>query len=179
MIMATTPTSYDPEFWSSAVFRSLDLYSGEPIEDAQTVAQLLVEYFRHSPEQPTHFSYQILGARQRKLKTKTIEKILEKMVLIEGQLESMYVEAIRDEDHIHAIASLGYNYDKIGRDNSQFGVHCFKEDFDLSTLRYLARLVAEKVQLDYGFSSSQRGIVNAVSFGSFLRIDSDPFSKKT
>ena len=176
--MAITPTSYDPAFWSNARFRSLDLYAGVAVEDAGTVSRLLVEYFRHSPEQPTHFSYQVVGARQRKLKTKTIDKILEKLDPVEGRLESMYVEAIRDEDHTHAVASLGYNYFNIFREYSRFGAHCFQEDFDFQTARLLAMKVAEVVQLDYGFSSLQVGIMNACGFGSFLRIDRDPFSAK-
>jgi hypothetical protein len=174
--VAKTPTSYDPQFWSSAVYRSLDLYSGQPIDDSQTVAQLLVEYFRHSPEQPTHYSYKVVNARQRKFKTSAIEKILEKMESVDGRLESMYIESIRDDDHTHAVASLGYTYDNIGRENSKIGVHCFEEDFDISVARDLAEKTSRAVQLDYGFSSCQCGIVNAISFGRSLRIDSDAFS---
>jgi hypothetical protein len=176
--MATTPTSYDPQFWSSAVYRGLDLYASGPIEEPLTVARFLVEYFRQSSEKPTHFSYQVIGAKQRKLKTKTLDKILEKMAPVEGRLESMYIESIRDDDHTHAVASLGYNYDTIGRENSKLGAHCFKEDFDLSTARHLACMAVEDVTFDYGFSICQRGIINSVGFGIGLRIDSDPFSAK-
>lgn len=176
--MAITPTSYDPQFWSDVVYRSLDLYSGEPVDDARAVAQLLVEYFRHSTEKPTHFSYQVMGTKQRKLKTKTIDKILETIGPVEGRLESMYIESIRDEDHTHAVVSAGYSYDTIVRENCIISVQSFRSDFDISIAQHLAKAVADSVQLDYGFSSFQTGIVNATGFGLALRIESDRYSAK-
>lgn len=176
--MAITPTSYDPKFWSTASFRGLDLYAEAPIDSAPKVARLLAEYLYHSPEIPTHFSYKVVGERQRKLRTKTVSKILDTMDLVEGRLESMYIEAIRDNDHTHAVVSLGYSYDTIVRSNSAFGAHCFEEDFHLSIACHLARTIAESIPLDYGFSTCRKGIVEATGFALGMRIDSDPFSTK-
>jgi hypothetical protein len=176
--MAITPTSYDPEFWSTASFRSLDLYADAPIDSAPTVARLLAEYFHHSPELPTHFSYQVVGGRQRKLRTKTVSKILDTLDLVEGRLESMYIEAIRDNDHTHAVVSLGYNYSSIAREDSAFGLHCFSEDFSLETARALTKLICEAAVIDYGFSLRGNGLLPTISFGVGLRVDDDPFSKK-
>ena len=176
--MARTPTSYDPDFWSSALYRSLKLFSGEQIAQAADVAQLLVEYFRHVPEQPTHFSYQAIGARQRKSKTKSIDKILTTLALVEGRLESMYVEAIRENDHTHAVASTGYDQSTIARNNTTISACGFVEDFDFSLARHLAIAASDLLPIDYGFSSCRKGLLDAIGFGYGLRIDSDPFSAK-
>lgn len=176
--MARTPTSYDPDFWSSASYRSLKLFSGEMIDQAGEVAQLLVEYFRHAPEQPTHFSYQVAGARPRKSRTKSIDKILTTMAPVEGRLKSMYVEAIRDNDHTHAVGTTGYNHDTIGRINTSVGVCGYEEDFNLPLARHLAISASELLSIDYGFSSCRKGLLDAMGFGYGLRIDSDPHSAK-
>lgn len=176
--MAITPTSYDPHFWSSAFYRCLKLFSREQIAQAADVAQFLVEYFRHAPEQPTHFSYQIIGARQRKSKTKSIDKILTTMAPVEGRLESMYVEAIRENDHTHAVAFMGYDHGTIARQNTSIVACGFVEDFDLSLARHLAITVSELLPIDYGFSSCRKGLLDAMGFGSGHRVASDPFSAK-
>ncbi len=176
--MAKTPNSYDPDLWSSAVYRVLSLYAGEPIEDVRDVAKLLVEYFCHAPEKPTHFSYRIVGARQRKLKTKTIEKVLETLETSEGRMESMYVEAIRDDDHTHAVANIGYAYSEIGRQNTTISACAFQEDFNFSLARNLAISASEVLSIDYGFSSCRRNLLDALGFAHGLRLDSDPYSSK-
>ena len=176
--MAITPTSYDPKFWSTAKFRGLDLFAGDPLEDPKMVGNLLVGYFHHTAELPTHFSYQEIGKRQRKLKTKNITKILEAIETVEGQLLSMYVESVRDNDHTHAVASLGYSFDTIGRSNSIFGIHCFEEDFHVSIACHLARRITECISIDYGFATRRTGIIESTGFGLGMRIDTDPFSTK-
>lgn len=174
--MAITPTSYDPKFWSTASFRSLDLYSDAPIDSAPKVARLLAQYLHHSPELPTHFSYKVVGGRQRKLRTRKVSKILDTLDLVEGRLESMYIETIRDNDHTHAVASVGYNYSSIARDDATFGLHCFSEDFSLATAQALTRGICEAAVIDYGFSSRGNGLLPTISFGVGLRVDGDPFS---
>jgi hypothetical protein len=178
MSMARTPTSYNPSFWRTVPFRSLDLYSGQTGGEAKTVAQLLVEYFRHSTERPTHFSYHIKGARQCKLKPKAIDSIIERVAPVEGHLESMYIEAVRDNDHTHSVASAGYNYSKITRANAHFGFQCFKQDFDLQLARHLAIMVSDAVSLDYGFSRCEKGLMNACAYGFGMRIIDDKLSAK-
>ena len=176
--MARTPTSYDPQFWSSAFYRCLKLFSGEQIAQAADVAQFLVEYFRHAPEQPTNFSYQAIGVRQRNSKTKSIDKILATMAPVDGCLKSMYVEAIRENDHTHAVASLAYIHGTIARQNTGIEACGFVEDFDLSLARHLAIAASDLLPIDYGFSSCRTGLLDAMGFGSGLRVDSDPFSAK-
>lgn len=176
--MAKTPTSYDPAFWSSAIYRSLIFYAGASIGDARAVVRLLADYFRRSPEKPTHFSYKLIGDRKRKLKIKSVENAIEAMGPAKGIVDSMYIEAIREDDHTHAVASIGYNYSEIGRQNATVSACAFEEDFDLSMARAFAISVSEVLSIDYGFSSCRNGLVDALGFGNGLRIDSDPFSIK-
>ncbi len=176
--MAKTPTSYDPNFWSTLDFRGLNLFSSEPIGDALIVARLLLQYYQYTSERPTDFSYKINGRRQKKSRSGTEEKILDKVKLAEGELETMYIETIRDRDHTHAVVSLGYSYNTIGRADACFSADCALEDFDISAAQELVRAVAKAVQIDYGFSHCQKGLINSVSYGGGLRILSDPFSSK-